>query len=409
MYAVPMNQTPTTSQYPYMSEGGGGGASAGIFVGVGVGACALIVGVIAVVIYCYMKARKEKANSNMTKSTDVFSTAASNTQYDYPQRSKVNQFPDPEAARRSRRRERGRDAGHSNPAFTRHSSDTSSISDADGRDLSPPRARRPRGGQLNDAFSSESSYEDSSSVEDEVVGGNYRMERETDREKERRTRSSYKRATGRQDDLLDGSRGENTGRYRRTDDESQRMSRRDEFSKRNPRSDSPLTIETLEKHEKNLARRESKEWEDQKAFKNRSRKRDSSPSRTYESSEVTQASLTTEGTEFTATTMSSTRFQKNPSLRRNSPSRSSSHRRYRKDNEKDEHGRRKPRRTRSKDRSGSHDRQSDRSRSPGSSRSGSGSTRRSRSSSAREAKRINKEQAMLPIFADAQKKKSSAV
>ncbi|XP_060571647.1 serine/arginine-rich splicing factor 6-like isoform X3 [Ruditapes philippinarum] len=388
-----------------MSDGGGGGASAGIFVGAGVGGCALIVGVIALVIYCYMKARKEKANTNMTKSTDVFSTAASNTQYDYPQRSKVNQFPDPEAARRSRRRERGHDSGHSNPAFTRHSSDTSSVSDADGRDLSPPRVRRPRGGQVNDAFSSESSYEDSSSVDDEVVGGNYRMERETDRERDRKSRSSYKRATGRQDEIDSRNTG---GRYRRTEDESQRMSRREDFPKRNPRSDSPLTIETLEKHEKNLARRDSKEWDDQKAFRNKSKKRDSSPSRTYESSEATGASLTTEGTDFTATT-SSSRFQKNPSLRRNSPSRSSSHRRY-KNNEKDEQGRRKPRRTRSKDRSSSSDRH-DRSRSPGSagsSRSGSGSTRRSRSSSQREAKRINKEQAMLPIFAD-MKKKSSAV
>lgn len=274
--------------------------------------------------------------------------------------------------------------------------------------------RRPRGGQANDAFSSESSYEDSSSVDDEVVGGNYTMERETDRD--RKPRGSYKRATGKQDDYLDGSRNKSNGRYRRTEDESQRMSRRDEYSKRNPRSDSPLTIETLEKHEKTLARRESKEWEDQKAFRNnKSRKREPSPSsRTYESSEVTQASLTTEGTEYTATTMSSTRFQKNPSLRRNSPSRSSSHRRYRKDHETDEKGRRKPRRTRSseRERSERHDRRNhDRSRSPGSasSRSGSGSTRRSRTSSAREAKKLNKEQAILPIFADAGKKKSSAV
>ena len=56
-----------------MSDGGGG-APVGIFVGAGVGACALIVGVVALAIYCYMKARKEKANTNMTKSTDVFST-----------------------------------------------------------------------------------------------------------------------------------------------------------------------------------------------------------------------------------------------------------------------------------------------------------------------------------------------
>ncbi|KAL4226788.1 hypothetical protein ACF0H5_014767 [Mactra antiquata] len=389
---------PKTSQYPFMSEAGGG-ISAGVIVGAGVGACALVVGLIALVIYCFMKARKEKANSNMTKSTDVFATAASNTQYDYPRRSKVNQFPDPEAARRSRRRERGRDVGHSNPAYARQSDSSSIGSDVDGRDLSPPRVRRPRGGQTNEAFSSESSYEDSSSVDDEVVGGSYRMERETDRE---RNRNSYKRS--KQNDIIDGSKNQSNGRYRHTGEESQRVSRRDEFSKRNPRSDSPLTIETLEKHEK-ITRRESKEWEDQKAFKNtgKNRKRENSPSRTYESSEVTQTSLTTEGT---MTTASSSRFQKNPSLRRNSPARSSSHRRYRKDNEKDEKGRRKPRRTRSSDRQGHSRDRHGRSHSPGS--QSSGSSRRSRSSSASEAKRINKEQQMLPIFQDL-KKKSSAV
>lgn len=224
------------------------------------------------------------------------------------------------------------------------------------------------------------------------------MERETDRERERekRHRSSYKRATEKHEDVFDGRKNQSNGRYRRTEEESHRMSRRDEFSKRNPRSDSPLTIETLEKHEKRTARKETTDWDDQVAFKgSKSKKREPSPSRTYDSSEVTQTSLTTEGT---ATTGSS-RFAKNPSLRRNSPARSSSHRRYRQDGEKDEKGRRKPRRTRSSERE-----RQERSRSPGSSRSGSGSTRRSRSSSAREAKKINKEQAMLPIFADMKKK-----
>lgn len=313
-----------------------------------------------------------------------------------PRKSRVNQYPDPTARRRER------DNGHVNPAYTRHGSDSSSVgSDVEGRDLSPPRVRRPRDGN----FSSLSS-DDSSSVEDDVIPGNsFKMEREIE-DRDRRGRSSYKRS--RQNDLLDSDRT-NTGRYRRTDEESQRMSRRDEFT-RNPRSDSPLTIGSLRKHEEITG---SDKHDDNKSSKSRSRRRDPSPSsRTYESSEVTQMSLTTEGTMTTQS--SGTRFQKNPSLRRNSPSRSSSHRRYRKDNEKDANGRRKPRRTRSSDRGDHTDSaRRERSRSPGGSsqRSSSsrGSSRRSRSAAKAEAKQANREQAILPIFQQTKSKKSSAV
>ncbi|XP_052782260.1 zinc finger Ran-binding domain-containing protein 2-like [Mya arenaria] len=381
-----------------MSDGGG---SVGLLVGAGVGGCALVVGIIALVIYCYMKARKEKAHTNMKKSPDVFSTAASNTQFDLPQRSKVNQNPDPAAARRSRRREReGRERGHVNPGYARNSSDSSSFgSDVDGRDLSPPRVRTAH-------LSSDSSYDDSSSVDEEIPGNSttYRMEKETDR------RQSYKRS--RQNDILD-SRGDNpdSGRYRRTNGESQRMSRRDGYE-RNPRSDSPLTIGSLKKHEERLTGGRGDQRDDRRAGNaTKSRKREESPSaRTYESSEMT-GSVTTRGTDFTATTVGSgSRFQKNPSLRRNSPHRSSSHRRYRKDSEKDEKGRKRPRRTPSAERE-RQERKSQRSKSPGSERSSrsgssrSGSSRQTKS----EAKKLNQQQAVLPIFADTKKKKSSAV
>ena len=311
-----------------------------------------------------------------------------------PQRSRVNQYPDPAAARRSRRREQERDKGHVNPAYARHSSDSSSIgSDVEGRDLSPPRIRH--------QFSSLSS-DDSSSVDDDVIPGNdsFKMERETN---SKNSRASYKRS--RHNDMLDSDRSDSS-QFRRNNDATGRRSRRDDYKPRNPRSDSPLTIGSLKKHE---AITGSDNKEDTRSSRhNRSRRREQSPSRTNESSEYTLASLTTEGT---VTTASSSRFQKNPSLRRNSPSRSSSHRRYRNDHEKDSTGRRKPRRTRSHDRGDRTDSRSDRSKSSdgGSQRSSSSrsSSRRSRSAAKAEAKQVNKDQAMLPIFAN--NKKSSAV
>lgn len=385
--------------------------SAGVFIGAGVGGAALVVGIIAGVIYCYYKARKEKSNTNMTKSSDhVFTTAAS--QPDYPMRSRVNQYPDPVAKRNSRRKEREKnhDAGHVNPAYNRHGSETeSNSSDMDNRDISPPRVRRARGGHENRAFSSDSSYEDSSSMEEDKVPGSYSVEDETFDKNRRR---SFQKATKEQD-ILDGRRTDRRerpgGRYTRTGDQ-ERRSRRDDFKPRNPRSDSPLTIETLEQHEK-ITRRESDRKPDT-SKKDKSRKREPSPS--VDSSATQTGSLVTEGTEFTATTMSSAgpRFVKNPSLRRSSPSRSSSHRRYRKDN-KDSAGRTRHRPHSGERRSHSGERRShsgesrDRSRSPGSSRS-----RRSHSSggsSRSEAKHLNKQQAILPIFADPKKKSKSSM
>lgn len=284
-----------------------------------------------------------------------------------------------------------------NPAYARHSSDSSSIgSDVDGRDLSPPRIRHQ---------CSSLSSDDSSSIDDDVIPGNsFRMEKETDGHN-KHTRSSYKRS--RQNDLLDSDTTDTSSRgFRRNNEESGRLSRRDEF-KRNPRSDSPLTIGSLKKHEEITGGDKN---EDTRSSKHsRTKRREQSPSsRTYESSEYTQASLTTEGT---MTTVSSTRFQKNPSLRRNSPSRSSSHRRYRKDNEKDEKGRRRPRRTRSSDRGDHTDSRRERSRSPGSnsqrSSSSRSSNRRSRSAAKAEARVKNKEQAILPIFQQPNKKSSA--
>lgn len=381
-----------------------GGASAGVFIGAGVGGAALVVGIIAGVVYCYYKARKEKSNTNMTKSSDhVFTTAAS--QPDYPMPSRVNQYPDPVAKRNSRRKEREKnhDVGHVNPAYNRHGSETdSNSSDMDNRDISPPRVRRARGGHENMAFSSDSSYEDSSSVEEDKVPGSYSVEDETFDKNRRR---SFQKATKEQD-ILDGRRTDrrerSSGRYTRTGDQ-ERRSRRDDFKPRNPRSDSPLTIETLEKHEK-ITRRESDRKPDT-SKKDKSRRREPSPS--VDSSATQTGSLVTEGTDFTATTMSSgPRFAKNPSLRRSSPSRSSSHRRYRKDN-KDSAGRTRHHRPHSGERRSHSGESRDRSRSPGSSRS-----RRSHSSggsSRSEAKQINKQQAILPIFADPKKKSKSSM
>ena len=331
---------------------------------------------------------------------------------DYPTRSRVNQYPDPVAHRKERQRERERsrhDVGHVNPAYSRHGSETdSNSSDMDNRDVSPPRVRRARGGRDNLAFSSDSSYEDSSSMEDERVEG-YSLEDETFKQDRRR---SYKQS--REQDILDGRRTDRDkadgGRYIARGEG--RRSRRDDFTKRNPRSDSPLTIETLEKHEKITRGDQKGDSKRDSMRKDKSRRRDPSPS---QDSSVTQTgSVVTEGTEHTATTVGS-RFEKNPRLRRSSPSRSSSHRRYRKDN-KDSQGRSRTHRSGSGDRSHHHRSGSnegghrDRSRSPGSSRS-----RRSRSSdgsgsmSRSDAKRLNKQQAVLPIFADPKGKKKSSM
>ena len=297
-----------------------------------------------------------------------------------------------------------------NPAYSRHGSETdSNSSDMDNnRDISPPRVSRPRGGRDNQAFPSDSSNEDSSSVDDEKVHGTYRgtykVEDETYGKDKRK---SFQRA--KENDLLDGRRSDTSiranGRYTRTEEGQERRSRRDDYKPRNPRSDSPLTIETLEKHEKITSGKSDRRNDTSKrdTKKDKSKRRDPSPS--VDSSATQTGSLVTEGTEFTATTMSSgTRFAKNPSLRRNSPSRSSSYRRYRKDN-KDSSGRTRHHRTHSGEgRSRSGDRR-ERSRSPGSSRSGSSSHSR-RLPSRREAKVVNKQQEMLPIFKDPKAKKS---
>lgn len=389
-----------------MSESGGG-AGAGVLVGAGVGGAILVVVVIALVIYCYMKARKEKSNTNMTKSNDIFHTGASGP--DYPTRSRVNQYPDPVAHRKDRQKERERsrhDVGHVNPAYSRHGSETdSNSSDMDNRDVSPPRVRRARGGRENLAFSSDSSYEDSSSMEDERVEG-YSLEDETFKKDRRR---SYKQS--REQDILDGRRSDRDkadGRYIRGGEG--RRSRRDDFKRNPPRSDSPLTIETLEKHEKITRGDQKGDSSKRDSFRKDKRRRDPSPSQ--DSSLTNTGSVVTEGTEHTATTVGS-RFEKNPRLRRNSPSRSSSHRRYRKDN-KDSQGRSRTHRSgsgeRSHHRSGSNEGgHRARSRSPGSSHS-----RRSRSSdgsgsmSRHDAKRLNKQQAVLPIFSDPKGKKSKS-
>ena len=262
---------------------------------------------------------------------------------------------------------------------------------------------------MNPAYRSHGSETDSSSVDDEKVDGTYTVEDET-YEKDRR--KSFQRA--KENDLLDGRRSDRSiranGRYTRTGEGQERRSRRDDYKPRNPRSDSPLTIETLKKHEKITSgksdRRNDTSKKDTK--KDKSKRRDPSPS--VDSSATQTGSLVTEGTEFTATTMSSgTRFAKNPSLRRNSPSRSSSYRRYRKDN-KDSSGRTRHHRTHSGERRSRSGDRRERSRSPGSSRSGSSSHSR-RSPSRREAKVVNKQQEMLPIFKDpkAKKGKNSSV
>ena len=298
-----------------------------------------------------------------------------------------------------------------NPAYSRHGSETeSNSSDMDNnRDISPPRVRRPRGGRDNQALSSDSPYEDSSSVDDEKVDGTYTVEDET-HEKDRR--KSFQRA--KENDLLDGRRSDRSiranGRYTGTGEGQEPRSRRDDYKPRNPRSDSPLTIETLEKHEKLTSGKSDRRSDTSKrdTKKDKSKRRDPSPS--VDSSATQTGSLVTEGTEFTATTMSSgTRFVKNPSLRRNSPSRSSSYRRYRKDN-KDSSGRTRHHRTHSGERRSRSGDRRERSRSPGNSRSGSSSHSR-RSPSRREAKVVNKQQEMLPIFKDpkAKKGKNSSV
>ena len=325
---------------------------------------------------------------------------------DYPKRPRVNQYPDPVAHKKERQKERERtrhDVGHVNPAYNRHGSESdSNTSDMDNRDISPPRVRRARGGRENPAFSSDSSYEDSSSVDEERVEG-YSVKDETFRQDRRR---SYKEA--REQDILDGRRSERDkadGRYRRTGEE--RRSRRDDF-KRNPRSDSPLTIETLKTHEK-ITRGDQKADISKRDSMKEKRRREPSPSQ--DSSLTQTGSLVTEGTEHTATTAGS-RFEKNPRLRRNSPSRSSSHRRYRKDN-KDSQGRSRHHRSGSGERN--HHRSSsnegghkDRSRSPGSSSRSRRSNSSGGSMSRSDAKRLNKQQAVLPIFADPKGKKSKS-
>ena len=287
------------------------------------------------------------------------------------------------------------DVGHVNPAYSRHGSETdSNTSDMDNRDISPPRVRRARGGRDNLAFSSDSSYKDSSSVDDERVEG-YSVEDETFSQKE-----------AREQDILDGRRSDRwdrdktDGRCTRTG--KGRRSRRDEF-KRNPRSDSPLTIETLEKHE-NITRAESDKNTDiskrNSIEKEKSRRREPSPSQ--DSSLTQKGSLVTDGTEHIATTVGS-RFEKNPKYRRNSPSRSSSHRHYRTRHHRSGSGERNHHRSSSNEVS-----HRDRSRSSG----GSSRSRRSNSSggsgSRLEATKLNKQQAVLPIFSDPKGKKSKS-
>ena len=292
-----------------------------------------------------------------------------------------------------------------NPAYSRHGSETeSNSSDMDNnRDISPPRVRRPRGGRDNQAFSSDSSYEDSSSVDDEKVDGTFTAEDETN-EKDRR--KSFPRA--KENDLLDGHRSDRSiranGPYTRTGEGQERRSRRDDYKPRKPRSDSPLAIETLEEHEKITSGKSDRRNDTSKrdTKKDKSKRWDPSPS--VDSSVTQTGSLVTEGTQFTATTMSSGRlFDPNPNLRRISPSRSSSLGRCKA--KKDSLGRTRRLRTHSGERRSRSGDRRERSRSPGSSRSGSSPHSR-RSPSRREAKVVNKQQEMLPIFKDPKATKS---
>ena len=276
------------------------------------------------------------------------------------------------------------------------------------RDISPPRVRRPRGGRDNQAFSSDSSYEDSSSVDDEKVDGTYTVEDEINEKDRRKTIPRAK-----ENDLLDGRRSDRSiranGRYTQTSEGQERRSRRDDCKPRKPRSDSPLTIETLEKREKITSGKSDRRNDTSKrnTKKDKSKRRDPSPS--VDSSVTQTGSLVTEGTEFTATTKSSrTPFVKNPNLRRNSLSRSSPYSRCK--GNKDSLGRTSPHRPHSGERRSRSGDRKERSRSPGSSRSGS-SPHSIRSSSRREAKIVNKQQEMLLIFKDpkATKSKNSSV
>ncbi|XP_052779206.1 uncharacterized protein LOC128216631 [Mya arenaria] len=298
---------------------GGGEVSIGLVVGAGIGGCALVVGVIALVVYCYMKARRE---TNMKKTNHVFSTASSKFQFPLHQRSRVNPFPDPIASRKRHKKERkGRDRGHVNPGYARGSSDSSSTgSDVGERDLSPPRVRMAQ-------YSSDSSNDDSSGVEDEVPGGSpvYRMERETDGPVRRSLRTK----------TINNAAGFANGRHRQTSGDNHRMSRRDSFE-RNPKSDSSLTINSLKRYENNLGGGSINRRSNSNS-KLRTRERSSS-SITHSSSDLTGASYISGETNLTDLT-SVSRYQKN--TRRSSPS---SRRRYRKDPNRDKKGRKRPRR-----------------------------------------------------------------
>ena len=95
-----------------------------------------------------------------------------------------------------------------NPAYSRHGSETeSNSSDMDNnRDISPPRVRRPRGGRDNQAFSNDSSYEDSSSVDDEKVDGTYTVEDEK-HEKKTSGKSDRRNDTSKRDTKRTNQRG----------------------------------------------------------------------------------------------------------------------------------------------------------------------------------------------------------
>ena len=189
--------------------------------------------------------------------------------------------------------------------------------------------------------------------------------------------------------------------YTRTGEYRGRGTRKEDYISSTPQSASILTIETLEKHEKLTSGKSEQKNDSSKKSpkKDKSKKREPSP--TIDTAATHTGSLVTEVTDFTATTLSNPHYAKN--ARRSSPSRSSSLKRKKdnKDHPRTHSGERK---------SGSGERR-DRSRSPASSTrsSRSGSSRSSRRSpeSRSQARRVNRQQAILPIFKETPSNKKS--
>ncbi|KAL3853198.1 hypothetical protein ACJMK2_016759 [Sinanodonta woodiana] len=358
----------------------GGGMSGGALAGIAVAGVAVIMVIVGIIVYCFIASRKSNDKNSrpmrqVQKAPDIYASSASQ-KMDY-RAPRVSKFPDPI----KEKDEKNKNRGYDNPTFKRSSSDSSSVdgnSLEGGRDLSPPRPSRR--GYNNPGFSSDSSFEDSSSMEEN--GGKVDAYSSVDFEHEQRKqpqRRSLKAAT--KNDIISGKDKGSTdsgsvrgGRSQRVNldmpDSSRSQSRGgNSYPSRKPRSDSPLTMEILEKHDKT---------HDSSTSLSKAR------TESNETSTVTQTSLVTE-TETSGTISDRQRkFVKNASLRRNSPSRSSSHRRYKKDKEKEpsKHG---------------SARRSHRSRSSSPSSGSVSSSQRSRRSRSAD-KRLAKEQAILPIF-----------